>query len=120
MEFGRLRRYDVQAKYSLVLSLASILPLVGGSALAIRNFDHDLGQIVHGTVGLFVPAFLACLGLSVLAGAMGSALGMSSAGQRRNDRPAWAWIGFFVGSTVVAANLILLIAYWTLRLTSHV
>ena len=117
MEIGRLRRYDVQAKYAMVLSLGSVLPLVGAAALAIRNYDGTLGQIVHGTEGLFLPAFLACLGLSLLAGVIGSALGMNSAGQRRNDRAAWSWTGFFVGSTVVASNLILLIAYGMLRMT---
>ena len=57
---------------------------------------------------------------ALLAGAIGSALGLNSAGRRRNERPAWSWIGFLVGSAVVASNLILLIAYWMLRLIRHV
>ncbi len=116
MGFGQFRRFDVQAKYAVVLSLGSVLPLVVAATLAIRNYDHNLGQIVHGSEGLFLPVFLACLGLSLLVGAIGSALGLNSAGRRRNERPAWSWIGFLVGSTVVASNLILLIAYWMLKL----
>ncbi len=116
MGFGQFRRFDVQAKYALVLSLGSVLPLVVAATLAIRNYDHNLGQIVHGSEGLFLPVFLTCLGLSLLVGAIGSALGLNSAGQRRNERPAWSWIGFLVGSTVVASNLILLIAYWMIKL----
>lgn len=120
MGFSQLRRFDVQAKYALVLSLGSVPPLVVATTLAIRNYDHNLGQIVHGSEGLFLPVFLACLGLSLLVGAIGSALGLSSAGRPRNERPAWSWIGFFVGSTVVASNLILLIAYWMLKLIRNV
>ena len=116
MGIGGLRRYDVQAKYALVLSLGSVLPLIGAATLALRNYDHNLGQIVYGSKGVFLPLFLACLGLSLLPGAVGSVLGLSSAGQRRNDKPAWAWIGFLVGSSVVTANLILMIAYWMLKL----
>ncbi|MCH7872430.1 MAG: hypothetical protein IID33_12090 [Planctomycetes bacterium] len=116
MGFGQFRRFDVQAKYALVLSLGSVLPLVVAATLAVRNYDHTLGQIVHGSEGLFLPVFLTCLGLSLLAGAIGSVLGLHSAGRRRNERPAWSWIGFLVGSTVVASNLILLIAYGMLGL----
>lgn len=115
MGFGQLRRYDVQAKYAVILSLGSVPPMLVGATLAIRNYDPTLGQIVHSSKGLFLPVFLACLALSLLAGSIASALGINSAGQRRNERPTWSWTGFFVGSIVVASNLILLIAYWMLR-----
>lgn len=119
MGFGQLRRFDVQAKVSLVLSLGSVFPLLGAAGLSFRNYDHTIGQIVHGDKGMFLPVFLVCVGLSTLAGAIGAALGLSSAGQRRNDKPARSWIGFILGSTVVASSLVLLIAYWMLRLVHH-
>ena len=120
MGFGQLRRYDVQAKYALMLSVGSVIPFLGAVAITIRNYDGDLGHIVHGSKGLFLPVFLGCLGLSVVAGAIGAAFGLSSAGQRRNDKPAWSWIGFLLGSGMVTFDIILLIAYWMLRFTQTV
>ena len=119
MGFSQLRRFDVQAKVSLVLSLGSVMPLLGAAGITWRNYDHKIGQIVHGEAGAFVPVFLACVGLSAVAGAIAAALGLSSAGQRRNDKPAWSWIGFILGSAVVASNFVLLLAYWMLRLVHH-
>lgn len=120
MAIGGLRRYDVQAKYAVVLSVGSAVPMVAAAILALRNYNHDLGQIIYGSPGPFLPTFFACLGISLLAGTIASALGLSSAGQRRNDKPVRAWVGFFVGSSVVAGNVILLIAYWMLKLPHHV
>ncbi len=116
MGLGRIRRYDVQASYACTLSLASIVPFVGAVALALRNYHHDLAQIIYGQGGLFVPGFVGLVLLSMLPSAIGFLLGWSSAGQRRNDKPRRSWIGFFVGGGMLTFNLILLIAFWMLRL----
>lgn len=116
MVFDRLRRFDVQAGYGCVLSLVSLVPFGGAATLAFRNYDHELGQIVYGEEGLWLPAFAGCLLLSMAPSAVGMLLGWSSAGQRRNDRPARSWVGFFVGGGVFTFSLILVIAFWMLRL----
>ncbi len=116
MAMWHLRRYDVQASYSCVLSLVSIVPLLGALALALRNYRHDLGQIIYGDKSLFLPVFAGCLLLSLVPGALGFLLGWSSAGQRRNDKPKRSWIGFFLGGGVLTLDLIMLIAFWMLRL----
>ncbi len=116
MGFGHLRRFDVQAGYACVLSLVSVVPFVGAATLAFRNYHHDLGQIVYGKEGFFMPAFAGCLLLSMAPSAVGMLLGWSSAGQRRNDRPVRSWVGFFVGGGVFTFDLILAIAFWMLRL----
>jgi hypothetical protein len=110
-----LRRFDVQAKYAAVLAGVSVVPFLGAVALALRNYRHDLGQIIYGAEGRFVMMFLGCVLLSVLPSAGGFLLGWSSAGQRRNDKPAHSWIGFFLGGGVLTLNLILLIAFYMLR-----
>ncbi len=115
MGFGQLRRFDVQAKFAVALSVGAVVPLMGALAIALRNYDHNLGQIVHGSRGLFLPMFLACVGSSLAAGVIGLALGLNSAGQRRNDKPKWSWTGFLVGSGVVTFDIILLIAYLMLK-----
>lgn len=117
MAIGRLRRYDIQARYACVLSLVSILPFLGAGALAYRNYDHVLGQIIYGSKGLFLSAFVGCSLLSIVPAGLGFLLGWNSASRRRNDRPTWSWVGFFVGGTVVTFDLILLIAFWMLRLS---
>lgn len=116
MALRHLRRYDVQASYAGVLSILSIVPLVGASLLAYRNYDHELGQIVYGANSLYLPLLLGCVVLSMIPSAIGFFFGWSSAGQRRNEKPAWSWAGFFVGGAVLTFDLILLIAFWMLRL----
>ena len=116
MGLGRLRRYDVKASYACVLSLVSIVPLIAAVTVALLRYDHDLGQIIYGSKGFFLPAFGACVLLSVMPGAIGFVLGWSSAGQRRNDKPTRSWVGFFVGGAVLTFSLILLIAFLMLHL----
>lgn len=115
MKLASLRRFDVQANYACILSLASVVPCLGAAFFALRNYRHELGQIVFGTKGYFVPVFLGCLLLSIIPGTIGFVLGWNSAGQRRNDKPKLSWIGFFVGGGVLTVNLILLIAFMMLR-----
>ena len=116
MGFSQLRRYDVQARYAMVFALISIVPALVAVALAARNYRHDLGQIVYGSEGSFLPLYLGCVALSALPGLIGFILGWNSSGQRRNDKPARSWIGFFVGGSVVTLDIVLLIAFWMLRL----
>jgi NO-binding membrane sensor protein with MHYT domain len=115
MLFG-LRRYDAQARYAAVLAVLSVVPAVMAVTLALRNYQRELGQIVYGQGGYFVPALLGCVLGSVASAGLAFVLGWSSLGQRRNDRPARSWIGFFVGGVVLTLNLIVLIAFWMLRL----
>ena len=116
MGFRNLRRYDVQAGYALVCALASVVPLLGALGLVLRNYESNIRQIVYGAQGNFLPMFLGCILVSLLPAALGFFLGWSSAGQRRNDRPIRSWIAFFVGGSVLTFNLILLIAFYLLRL----
>lgn len=112
----QLRRYDIQARYAAVLAVLSTLPSIGAVGLAMRNYEHELGQIVYGEGGAFVPALLACVVAGVAPGGLAFLLGWSSVGQRRNDRPVQSWLGFFLGGAVITANVIVLIAFWMLRL----
>ena len=116
MPFGRFRRFDVQAAYACVLSLVSVVPFCGAAALVLRNWRWDLRQIIYSPEGIYAPVLLACLLLSMLLAALGFLLGWSSAGQRRNEHPARSWIGFFFGGTILTLDMILLIAFFTLRL----
>lgn len=115
MGLSSLRRFDVQAKYAAVLAVASLVPFLGALILILRNYRHDLGQIVYGAQGSFLMIFAACVLLSAVPSGVGFLLGWSSAGQRRNDKPTHSWVGFFLGGSVLTFNLILLIAFYMLR-----
>ena len=112
----QLKRFDVQANVAATLSLLSVVPFLGAVALAIRNFDGHLVQITYGSGSRFVPMLIAGILLSMAPGFVGFVLGWNSAGQRRNDKSKRSWIGFFVGGLVLTLDLILLIAFWKLRL----
>ncbi len=116
MPFASLRRYDVQARYACVLSLLSVVPFLAAATLVVRNYRPELGQIVYGAESPFLLVFLGCVFLSMIPGVLAFVLGLSSAGQRRNDRSACSWIGFFVGGGVSTCDLILLMALIMLRL----
>ncbi|MBU0719559.1 MAG: hypothetical protein KJ749_15050 [Planctomycetes bacterium] len=116
MGSSSIRRYDVRATYAAVLSCIAVVPFLAAAFLTWRNYNPDIAQIVYGAEGSFVPVFLACIAASGLPGFLGFVLGWSSAGQRRNDKPARSWMGFFVGGFVVTLDLILLIAFYMLKL----
>ncbi|MFQ5413715.1 MAG: hypothetical protein ACE5E6_04570 [Phycisphaerae bacterium] len=109
-----LRRYDVQARYAVILSAASAVPLLVAVALVVRNFEWDIRQVRYGH-SLWLPLFLACVGVAILGGGVACLLGFNSADRRRNDKPRQSWIGFFLGGAVVCLGVILTIAWYMLK-----
>jgi len=113
---SKFRRFDVQASYALVLSLVSVLPCAAAAGVLLMKYDGTLGQIVYGAGGMVAPVFLLCVAVSLLSAFAGFLFGLSSAGQRRNDKSKQSWVGFFVGGTVCTLNVIMVIAFMMLRL----
>ena len=81
MGLRNLRRYDVQARYSLIISLAAALPLAAAAYGSWSKYDPDLRAIQYGSTGLFKAGFLACIAASAGLSLGGLGLGFSSAGQ---------------------------------------
>lgn len=100
-----LRRYDTQARFSMVVSLLSVVPLLGMAWVILQQFDMSELLIYYGKnrkIAVYAST-LVTLGLSVV----GFGFGLNSAGQRRNDKPQLSWIGFFVGACVFCLAIIL-------------
>ena len=115
MAMGSIRRFDVQAKWSMFFSLASVLTCLGMFVLLVRNWDGQVNLVKFARDGSFQPAYLACTGLTMVLSVFGLSLGFNSAGQRRNDRQKLSWTGFFLGTSVLAFAIILLAAFWFLK-----
>jgi len=113
---GSLRRYDVQGQWAFALTMIALAPCAVALWLGLRNFDATMGRIIYGSQGRFLPAFVACVLLSLGPAGVAFVLGLNSAGQRRNIHSQRSWLAFFVGGAIFTLDLILLIAFYMLRL----
>ena len=50
---------------------------------------------------------------------IGIILGVSSAGQRRNEHQKRSWAGFFLGAFVLSLTIITFVGFWQLKLQVH-
>lgn len=104
-----LRRYDHQARVGMIVSLASLVPLLGVMFLVFRHVDYSDWTIYYGP-GRKVPLFAGAV-VALLMAAIGLGLGWNSAGQRRNDKQQMSWIGFFVGAGVLCLTFLLMLLF---------
>ena len=107
-----LRRYDVQAKVGLIVSIVAMVGVVGMIAVLVRNYSADLQAILIGKGSLILPAYLLVAAGTMLLGAVGVALGFNSAGQRRNEMQRRSWAAFFIGGLACSAAMICLAVFW--------
>lgn len=99
-----LRRFDVQARVSLVLALASVITFIGLVLVVLRRFDPKELVVYYG--GPTKTAIYLGTAVTLLLAAIGSGMGLNSVGQRRNDKQTWSWIGFFVGAVIICLTLV--------------
>lgn len=116
MGLPSFRRYDVQARYSLMISLTGVLPLAAAAYVSWTKYDPNLQAIQYGSQGLFKVGFLVCIAAAAALSLGGLGLGFSSAGQRRNNAQAASWLGFFLGSAVLSLSIIVFAAFASLGL----
>ncbi len=116
MTWNHFRTSEAKASLALVMSTASAIPCAIATMLAYRNYDSALGQIIYGSSGRFVPALAGSVLLSLALGATAFALAWSSVLHPRNQRLVRAWIGFFLGGTILTLDLILMIAFYMIRM----
>jgi len=116
MQWPSFRRYDTQARYALIASIAAMVPLALAIVSTATRYDPELRAIQYGKAGLFKPAFLASIAAAGLLAMIGAVLGFNSAGQRRNAEQRKSWTGFFVGMAILSISIIVFAAFIFLRL----
>ncbi|HSW46608.1 MAG TPA: hypothetical protein VLM89_13675 [Phycisphaerae bacterium] len=100
-----LRRYEDQARASVVVGIAACLGLLAQAVLVFRHINLSEWTIMYGSPNrrtLVLAATAAVLGLGLAA----LGLGFNSAGQKRNDKPQFSWIGFFLGAGTICLTII--------------
>jgi hypothetical protein len=95
-------------------SVASILPLIAVVVVLILRYQPSLGLIVFGNP-LYQPGVMGTVAVAMLLSAVGAALGINSAGQRRNEYQKRSWAGFFLGVLVLSLAIITFAAFWMLK-----
>ncbi|MCK4659260.1 MAG: hypothetical protein KAV82_07025 [Phycisphaerae bacterium] len=111
-----LRRYDVQAKVSLIITILASFGLVVLITILGRNYNSELRAIMYGSESIYAPlVMLGTAGISLLS-LIGLVLGFNSAGQRRNNMQTRSWVAFFLGTAVLAGAVICLAMFWILKM----
>lgn len=115
MGLGNFRKFDVQACWSLALSCVGAVCAAGAVAMIMYRWDPQLQSIVYGHGTKYTPVFMAAIAVGIFASLFGLFLGWNSAGQKRNDRQQFSWIGFFLGTFALSVVIVSAYAYVTLR-----
>lgn len=101
-----LRRYDTQARISVLVSAASAVAALGVAVMMLQHLDRSDWTVYYGPTRRIV--ILAGAAVTFLLAAGGFGLGLNSAGQRRNDKQSLSWLGFFLGASVLCVTLVLI------------
>jgi hypothetical protein len=104
-----LRRVENQAQASVIVSLLSVLPWAAATFWILKKFDYAEKMLYYGQGGR--TGLLVCVTAALLLSAVGFGLGLSSAGQRRNDKQQWSWIGFFTGAIMLTLTIVVIAVF---------
>jgi Na+/H+-dicarboxylate symporter len=115
MGMTNFRKFDVQARWSLLFSSFAAFCVICIVGLIFRNWNSQLQSIAFGHGTMFQKVIFFIFVVSVLASLFGLALGWNSAGQKRNDKQKASWIGFFLGTAALSITIVCAYAFMTLR-----
>ena len=107
-----LRRFDVQARVSVIASALSLLVAGMMIPMVFKHFHRESLMIYYSPktsreLVIFITALVA-----IAFGVCGCGFGFNSAGQRRNDKQGLSWIGFFLGPGAITVTCLLLSVFW--------
>ncbi len=116
MSKGSIRRFDVQAKVSLLISAAGVVGLLALAYLLYRNYHADMKVVMYGRKGMYGPIIFILTAITLLMSATGAAIGANSAGQRRNEYTRRSWAAFFIGAATISLTIIAFSVFWWFRM----
>jgi hypothetical protein len=87
----------------MVIALVSLVALIGLAVVVLQNMNYQEYTIVYGPRRRI--AILVGTAVTLLLSAVGMGMGYNSAGQRRNDKQALSWLGFFLGALVLSLTI---------------
>lgn len=108
----KMNIYESQAFWSVVLAAVGGITFLGAAGMILPKFEREDFEVVMRAGG---GRFYAILGAFFVAGAaslLGSLLGFSSAGHKRNKKSGMSWAGFFINALVMAVTLSLFAFFW--------
>ncbi len=104
--------YETQATWSVILGAVASLAMLAAAAAVLQKFQLDDFEIVLRAGGGRYYAILGAIGLAGAASLIGSLIGFSSAGHKRNKKSNLSWMGFFVNAVVMTLTLCLFVFFW--------
>ena len=107
-----LRRFEDQAKASVVLGIVACVGLVVQAIMVFRHIDTNEWAIMYGNPTRKYLVMITTA-ISLLVGVAALGLGYNSAGQRRNEKPQLSWTGFFLGAGVICFAVIFFVVFRT-------
>lgn len=109
--------FETQARWSVVLAVLG--GLASMAALGLIAYQYRAAERItpFSTSGMWVWAFLAAVGAALACSAGGFALGLNSAGQKRNTRSGASWMGFFLSAGAATIALCVALFFWMTRLS---
>jgi hypothetical protein len=110
-----LRRYDAQAKTSVIVSVAGAAGMLALLFMIIRNYQSDMNSIIYSAKSSYQLMVLLLTAVTMLLAATAIAMGANSAGQKRNEKGRLSWLGFFIGGGTLSGAVILFAAFWFLK-----
>ena len=110
-----LRRVDVQAKVAFMAAIISLMVTAALAFFVLKGINWDMKIIPYSAKSNRSLGVMGAGVASLAIGALGFWFGFSSAGQRRNDRQIFSWLGFFLSALAITLSAILLTVFMLWR-----
>lgn len=105
-----LRRFETQARMSLIIGIFSCLCLLVLGYLVFHNINWSEWVIYYGHKWRRQAVHVGAA-ITVMAATAALGFGLNSAGQRRNTRPRESWLGFLLGAGIICFAVVLVFIF---------
>ncbi len=107
--------YESLSRLSVILACVGLVAVLVTLGLLLRNADLEARYVYYNPKGMFLPALGAGLFVSLATAAAGFFIGLSTAGQRRNQATGLSWAGFFLSAAVITLTMSAVVVFYFTR-----